>query len=76
MEGYIKIAIFSTEIEADVAQATLSAAGIESFLKFEDTGHMMPVLQQAEGVQLLVAPENVDEARTVLSTQPCEGPEA
>jgi hypothetical protein len=66
MEGFISIATYSTEMEAEVAQATLGAAGIESYLKFEDTGGMMPVLQQSEGVQLLVSPANVEEARDIL----------
>ena len=69
MEGYIEIQTFSTEIDAELAQATLAAAGIESYLEFEDNGHMMRVLQQAEGVKLLVAPENVEEAREILSSQ-------
>ncbi len=72
MEGYITIATFSTEIEGELAQATLAAAGIDSFLKYEDSGHMIPVLQQAEGVKLLVTPEFVEEAKTILSTPPSE----
>ena len=72
MENYITIATFSTEIEAELAQATLAAAGIESFLKFEDTGGMMPVLQQSEGVKLLVDENDVEEAKTILSTQATE----
>lgn len=69
MEGYIVIATFLTAIEAELAQATLAAAGIESFLQYEDTGHMMPVLQRTEGVKILVSPENVEESKTLLSTQ-------
>jgi hypothetical protein len=72
MEGYVSIATFSNEIEAEVARATLEAAGIECYLKFEDTGGMMPVLQQSEGVKILVDPKNVDEARTLLTNSPTE----
>ncbi len=64
----IPVAVFSNEIEAELAQATLAAAGIESFLKFDDTGGMMPVLQQAEGVALLVHKDRYAEAQTVLTT--------
>ena len=64
----IPAATFVNEFEAELAQATLSAAGIESFLKFEDTGGMMPVLQQAEGVTLLVRKDDLAEAQTVLTT--------
>ena len=72
MERFVSLAVFTNELEAELAQATLSAAGIESFLKFEDTGGMMPVLQQSEGVQLLVDEKNLEEARLILSTQPSE----
>ena len=68
MEGFVSVATFTSEVEADLAQATLAAAGIESYLKFEDTGGMMPVLQQSKGIELLVEPQNVEEARTILST--------
>ena len=72
MEGYVSIATFPNEVEAELAQATLAAGGIESFLKFEDTGGMMPVLQHAEGVHLLVEPRNAEEARILLSTPSVE----
>ncbi len=71
----IPVAVFSNEIEAELAQATLAAAGIESFLKFDDTGGMMPVLQQAEGVALLVRKERYAEAQTVLTTPASDSPE-
>ena len=74
MEGYIPVATYSNEIEAELAQATLAAAGIESFLKYEDTGHMMPPLQQSEGVQVLVDPKNLEEAKTILSSQAFDAP--
>jgi hypothetical protein len=72
MEGYVPVATFVNEMEAELGQATLAAAGIESYLKFEDTGGMMPSLQQTEGVQLLVEPQNLDEAKLVLSTPSVE----
>lgn len=74
-ENIVPVAFFSNEIEAELAQATLAAAGIESFLKFEDTGGMMPVLQQSEGVALLVHRERYAEAQTVLTTPASESPE-
>ena len=71
IEGLVPVATYSSEIDAELAQATLAAAGIEAFLKYEDTGGMMPVLQQSEGVKLLVDPSNLEEARSILlSTQP------
>lgn len=74
-EKLIPAATFVNEFEAELAQATLSAAGIESFLKFEDTGGMMPVLQQSEGVTLLVRKGDLAEAQTVLTTPATDAPE-
>jgi len=68
MENFIVVTTCPDEVEARLAQATLAAAGIEAFLKFEDTGGMLPVLQQSKGVRVLVAEENVEEAKTVLTT--------
>ena len=68
MEGYISVGVYANELEAELAQATLAAAGIESILKFEDSGGMMPVLQQSEGVRLFVEEANIEEAKLVLQT--------
>jgi hypothetical protein len=68
MEGYVSIAVFPSEVDAELAQATLAAAGIESFLQSDDSGGMMPVFQQIKGVQLFVEPQYADEAKLVLST--------
>ncbi len=69
MEHYEIASTYSTEIEAELAQATLAAAGIESFLKYEDAGGMLAVFQQTGGVKVLVAEEKLAEAKTVLSEQ-------
>ena len=75
MEKFISVATYSNEVEAELAQATLAAAGIESYLKYEDTGGMMPILQQSEGIDLLVVEENAIEAKAVLTDQATEEPE-
>jgi len=72
MEDYVVVATYISEIDAELAQATLAAAGIESVLKYEDTGHMIPVLQQSEGVKVLVNPKDLEEAKTILSSQALE----
>ena len=69
MDNFVVVATYSDQVEASLAQATLAAAGIESFLKFADIGGMLPVLQQAEGVKVLVDEINVDEAKTILSSR-------
>ena len=76
MEGYVSVATFSNQVEAELAKATLAAAGIESFLKYEDIGGMMPVLQQSKGIALLVDPRQVEEAKTILSSPAAEETES
>ena len=66
MENFVVIATYSNQIEAEVAQATLAEAEIESFLKFDDTGGMLPALQLTAGVKILVDKADEPEARTLL----------
>lgn len=68
MEGFVSIGVFASEIEAELAQASLAAAGIESFLKVDDSGGMMPIFQQSVGVKILVSTKNADEAKLVLDS--------
>jgi hypothetical protein len=67
-EHLVSVAAFMNEMEAEVAQATLAAAGIHSLLKCDDAGGMMPNFQQSEGVKLLVEEHDVEEAKVLLST--------
>ena len=68
MENFIVIETYSDEIEARLAQATLAAANIESFVKTEDVGGMLESLQFVRGVKLLVNEKDAEEAKEVLST--------
>ena len=74
MERFVAVATYMNELEAELAQATLAAAGIESFLKYEDTGGMLPVLQESEGVRVLVEEERLLEARAVLTERAEDDP--
>ncbi len=69
MEGYVVVAVFVNEVEAELAQATLAAADITSYVKKEDAGGMLPPLQESEGVRLLVDPADFEEARSILSEE-------
>jgi hypothetical protein len=63
-------------MEAELGCATLAAAGIESVVSADDVGHMYPSLGVSTrgGIPLLVAPENLEEARTVLESPASELP--
>ncbi len=76
MDDYIAVAIFANEVDAQLAQATLAAAGIESVISFEDVGHMLPSLQQVGGVRLMVDPASEEEARTILTSAATEAPDS
>ena len=70
MDKFISVATFPNEMQALVAQATLSAAEIESYIKIDDAGGMIPALEQSGGVKLLVDEKMLEEAKTVLATSP------
>ena len=42
------------------------SAGIDAILSKDDAGGMLPSLQEAEGVSLLVRPEDTRRARVIL----------
>ena len=71
-ERFVSVATFPSTMEAEVAQATLAAADIESYLRFDDVSGMMPFLQQIKGVNLLVEDFNAEEAKLLLSTPSTE----
>ena len=72
MDNFVVIATYSNQLEAEVAQATLAEAEIESFLKFDDTAGMLPSLQFTRGVKLLVNQQDEQNARAALKDQPTE----
>ena len=53
-------------IDAEIAKGHLKAAGIPAFILKDDGGGMLPSLQNAEGVQLVVAETQEEKARKVL----------
>ncbi|HUN65327.1 MAG TPA: DUF2007 domain-containing protein [Bacteroidota bacterium] len=69
MENLKVVATFTNELDADLAQATLSAGGIDSYIRNDDIGGMLPALQESTGVKLLVEPASFEEARALLSEQ-------
>jgi hypothetical protein len=68
MENYVPIQKFANDMQAQLAQATLAAANIESFISSDDVGGMLPSLDQASGIRLLVDKKDEEEARTVLNS--------
>ena len=69
-DDIIVIRTFSTEVEAQLAQAALAADGIPSIVLPDNAGGMLPVLQVLFPVRLAVRSEDADVARQVLDAPP------
>lgn len=57
---------YDNEIDAEIAKGRLQASGISASIIKDDGGGMFPSLQNAEGVQLVVAETQRKEAMTIL----------
>ncbi len=62
----VVIASYSTEVEAQIAQATLESNGISSIILRDDAGGMLPSLHILKAVRLAVLEEDAQEAREIL----------
>lgn len=63
----VAIRVFTSESEAGIAKAALEAFGIKCIMGSSDAVGEVPSLRMAQGVPLLVRPEDVAEAEQVLS---------
>jgi hypothetical protein len=59
--------IFSSEIEAGMAQQVLQDGGVSAFIFKDDAGGMEPHLQQTAGVRLLVNRKDAERASQILA---------
>jgi hypothetical protein len=64
----VTIGSYSTEVEAQVAQATLEANGVSSFILRDDAGGMLPSLHILANVKLAVDESDAELAREILQT--------
>jgi len=63
----VTVGSYSTEVEAQVAQATLEANGVSSIILRDDAGGMLPSLHILANVKLAVDAEDEELAREILS---------
>ena len=64
----IPVGAYSTEAEAQIAQAILESNGISSIILRDDAGGMLPSLHILVNVKLAVSEEDVEMARELLET--------
>jgi hypothetical protein len=65
-EKQVVVGEYENEIDAEIAKGHLEASGIPASIIKDDGGGMLPSLQNAEGVQLLVAESQREKARKLL----------
>jgi hypothetical protein len=68
-ETQVIVGEYENEIDAEIAKGHLKASGIKASIIKDDGGGMLPSLQNAEGVQLLVAEAQEEEARKILQSR-------
>jgi hypothetical protein len=61
----IRIRTYLTNVDAELARATLDAAGIDCLIRADDCAGLRPHLQMG-GVELLVRAEDAQEANELL----------
>ena len=64
------IRTFTSEVQAQIAQAVLDANGIDSSLIRDDAGGMMPWLQQLHPIRLVVREQDSADAVNILDSPP------
>jgi hypothetical protein len=64
----VTIGSYSTEVEAQVAQAMLEANGVASIILRDDAGGMLPSLHILANVKLAVQEEDSDLAKEILDS--------
>jgi hypothetical protein len=65
-EKQVVVSEYENEIDAEIAKGHLEASGIRAYIIKDDGGSMLPSLQNAEGVQLVVAETQIEKAKKIL----------
>ena len=64
----VVVGVYSSELEAQLAEAQLRTAGIECRLQKDDAGGLVPNLDLSRGIKLQVLPDDADRAREILES--------
>ena len=67
-QNLVVLRTYSNKMLADLAAMTLTAAGIESFVRSNDrAGGALPQMSLIRGIQIVVRPEDLEDADEILS---------
>lgn len=72
MAAKVEVGTYPTRADAELAQAALAAAGIESVLASDDAGGAYP-FDLTGGARLFVEEADAEDAAAVLGEQPAAG---
>ncbi len=61
---------YENELDAEIAKGHLEASGIHASIIKDDGGGMLPSLQNADGVGLVVAEIQQEKAKKILQARP------
>ncbi|MFH1844630.1 MAG: DUF2007 domain-containing protein [bacterium] len=67
-DDLVKLEVYDSEIDAELAKARLEGAGIQAAIMSDDCGGMNPALTYVRGLRLMVLPADEEAAREVLGT--------
>jgi hypothetical protein len=68
-EAMVTVNTYATEVAAEGAAACLEANGIRCLLTADDCGGMLSPMDNYSGVKLIVAAEDAESAREILSRE-------
>ncbi len=66
MDQWVIVKTFMDKGEADVAHGLLDSAGIRTKLLSPDANGLVPALDVTQGIQLMVSPEDQEDATAML----------
>jgi hypothetical protein len=68
-ESRVTVRTYATEIAAEAAASCLEANGIRCLLTADDCGGMLSAMDNYAGVKLIVAADEAESAREILSRE-------
>ena len=75
-ESRVTVRTYATEVAADAAGACLEANGIRCLLSADDCGGMFSAMDNFSGIKVIVAADDAESARQILSREGVPAPES
>lgn len=66
MDNLVCVRTYFDRAEANIAKSVLAGSGIDSFIKADDEGGMLPFQLGGSGLELMVKQDDLEKAREIL----------